>query len=31
MVFVLALNLIVERIGRRQQRSTGLSVASGAV
>jgi phosphate transport system permease protein len=31
MVFVLGLNLLVERIGRRQERSTGLSVATGAV
>ncbi len=31
LVFVLVLNLLVERIGRRQHRATGLSVATGAI
>jgi len=31
LVFVLGLNLLVERIGRHQERATGLSVATGAV
>ncbi len=31
LLFVLVLNLLVERIGRSQQRATGLSVATGAV
>ena len=31
LLFVLALNLTVERIGRHQERATGLSVATGAV
>ncbi|HUH80031.1 MAG TPA: ABC transporter permease subunit [Solirubrobacteraceae bacterium] len=31
LLFVLCLNLLVERIGRHQERATGLSVATGAV
>jgi phosphate transport system permease protein len=31
LLFVLALNLLVERIGHHQQRETGLSVAAGVV